>query len=107
MQYLLINYYLPIMIYLLYLNVMTYPRYTPLIENLPSSVPFVGPESQERERNFLFEGRLGANENTTITLSHDSMIDGNPLPAGTYGLHMIPQEDEWTCLLYTSPSPRD
>ena len=63
MQYLLINYYLPIMIYLLYLNVMTYPRYTPLIENLPSSVPFVGPESQERERNFLFEARLGANEN--------------------------------------------
>ena len=42
---------------------MTYPRYTPLIENLPSSVPFVGPESQERERNFLFEARLGANEN--------------------------------------------
>ena len=63
MQYLLINYYLPIMIYLLYLNVMTYPRYTPLIENLPSSVPFVGPESQEREKNFLFEARLGANEN--------------------------------------------
>ena len=37
---------------------MTYPRYTPLIENLPSSVPFVGPESQERERNFLFEARV-------------------------------------------------
>ena len=51
------------MIYLLYLNVMTYPRYTRLVSDLPSTVPFVGPESQERERKLLFEARLGANEN--------------------------------------------
>ena len=42
---------------------MTYPRYTSLVNNLPSSVPFVGPETQERERKLLFEARLGANEN--------------------------------------------
>jgi tetratricopeptide (TPR) repeat protein len=42
--------------------------------------------------------RAGANENTTITLSHESKIDGNPLPAGTYGLHMLVQEDEWTII---------
>jgi histidinol-phosphate aminotransferase len=51
------------MLYLLYLNVMTYPRYTPLVSDLPSTVPFVGPESQERLRNLSFEARLGANEN--------------------------------------------
>ena len=42
---------------------MTYPRYTRLVSDLPSTVPFVGPESQERERRLLFEARLGANEN--------------------------------------------
>jgi histidinol-phosphate aminotransferase len=51
------------MLYLLYLNVMTYPRYTSLVNDLPSTVPFVGPETQERERKLLFEARLGANEN--------------------------------------------
>ena len=51
------------MLYLLYLNVMTYPRYTRLVKELPSTVPFVGPESQERDRKLLFEARLGANEN--------------------------------------------
>ena len=51
------------MLYLLYLNVMTYPRYTSLVGDLSSTVPFVGPESQERQGNFLFGARLGANEN--------------------------------------------
>ncbi len=42
---------------------MTGPRYTPLIASLPSTVPFVGPEVQERERGHAFAARLGANEN--------------------------------------------
>jgi len=42
---------------------MTYPRYTPLAQSLPSTVPFVGPESQERQRGAPFRARLGANEN--------------------------------------------
>ena len=42
--------------------------------------------------------RAGANENTTITFSDDVKIDGNPLAAGTYGLHMIPNEDEWVII---------
>ncbi|WP_293576798.1 pyridoxal phosphate-dependent aminotransferase [Phaeobacter sp.] len=41
---------------------MTQPRYTPLAETLPASVPFVGPETQERQRRAPFEARLGANE---------------------------------------------
>jgi tetratricopeptide (TPR) repeat protein len=42
--------------------------------------------------------RAGANENTTITFPNDAMIDGHPLPAGTYGLHMIPNQDQWTVI---------
>lgn len=39
------------------------PRLTPLAESLPSTVPFVGPERQERARGRAFRARLGANEN--------------------------------------------
>ena len=39
------------------------PQLTPLIESLPSTVPFVGPETLERQRNRPFRARLGANEN--------------------------------------------
>lgn len=42
--------------------------------------------------------RAGANENTTINLSHDATIAGEALAAGTYGLHMIPGESEWTVI---------
>jgi tetratricopeptide (TPR) repeat protein len=42
--------------------------------------------------------RAGANENTTITFSDPVLIEGKPLDAGTYGLHMIPNADEWTII---------
>lgn len=42
--------------------------------------------------------RAGANENTVFTVSHDVKIGGQPLPAGSYGLHMIPGADEWTVI---------
>jgi len=38
------------------------PRYTDLVAGLPASVPFVGPEAQERGRGAAFAARLGANE---------------------------------------------
>ena len=38
------------------------PRLTPLAAALPASVPFVGPEAQERARGAPFIARLGANE---------------------------------------------
>ncbi|MGP3699115.1 pyridoxal phosphate-dependent aminotransferase [Rhodobacter sp. NSM] len=41
---------------------MTGPRYTPLVTSLPATVPFVGPETQERARGRPFRARLGANE---------------------------------------------
>jgi len=42
---------------------MSGPRYTKLSEALPASVPFVGPETQERLQGAAFAARLGANEN--------------------------------------------
>ena len=42
--------------------------------------------------------RAGANENTTIAFSDPVTIEGKPLDKGTYGLHMIPAENEWTVI---------
>lgn len=42
---------------------MTAPRFTALVKSLPSTVPFVGPEAQERARGRRFVARIGANEN--------------------------------------------
>jgi hypothetical protein len=39
--------------------------------------------------------RTGANEATTITFSDAVKINGSELPAGTYGIHTIPNENEW------------
>ena len=36
--------------------------YTPLVESLPSTVPFVGPEALERRTGTMFRTRIGANE---------------------------------------------
>jgi len=42
--------------------------------------------------------RAGANENTTITFAGDVTVEGKPLAAGTYGLHVIPDKDQWTII---------
>lgn len=44
--------------------------------------------------------RAGANENTTISFSHDVKIQGKSLKAGTYGFHIVPQEQgkDWTLI---------
>lgn len=42
--------------------------------------------------------RAGANENTVFSVSHDVAIEGQPLKAGRYGLHMIPGPEEWTVI---------
>jgi tetratricopeptide (TPR) repeat protein len=49
--------------------------------------------------------RAGANENTTISFTHDVMVEGKKLSAGTYGLHMVPTGGDWTIVFsknYTS-----
>ncbi len=42
--------------------------------------------------------RAGANENTVFTTSTDITVNGKPLAAGTYGLHMIPGQTSWTLI---------
>ncbi|MCY0095861.1 pyridoxal phosphate-dependent aminotransferase [Hoeflea ulvae] len=39
-----------------------FSRFTALAQSLPPTVPFVGPETQERARGEIFAARLGANE---------------------------------------------
>lgn len=47
--------------------------------------------------------RLGANEATTIELSHDAKIAGNAVPAGKYSLFAIPSEKDWTLVVNKQP----
>jgi tetratricopeptide (TPR) repeat protein len=43
--------------------------------------------------------RAGANQNTVFTVSHDVKVQGQPLAAGSYGLHIVPEEDgAWTII---------
>lgn len=42
--------------------------------------------------------RAGANENTVITFSHDVQVEGKPIKAGSYGLHMIPGQEDWVVI---------
>lgn len=46
--------------------------------------------------------RVGANENTAVSFSTPVRVGGKELAAGTYGLHMIPGETEWTVILSTN-----
>ncbi|MEJ6389712.1 pyridoxal phosphate-dependent aminotransferase [Gymnodinialimonas ulvae] len=67
---------------------MTAPRYTDLAHSLPSTVPFVGPETQERGRGSAFAARLGANESVfgpspraiaaMAGAAHDAWMYGDP-----------------------------
>lgn len=43
--------------------------------------------------------RTGANDATQFVVTDDVMINGQPLPAGSYSLHTIPGKDEWTVVL--------
>lgn len=63
-------------------------RLTPLADSLPASVPFVGPEAQERSRGAPFAARLGANESVfgpspraiaaMEAAAHDAWMYGDP-----------------------------
>lgn len=43
--------------------------------------------------------RLGANNATTLELSHDAKVGGVAVPAGKYALFAIPTASEWTFIL--------
>ena len=42
--------------------------------------------------------RTGANEATTFAITDDALINGQKLSAGTYSLHTIPGQQEWTII---------
>ena len=48
--------------------------------------------------------RAGANENTTIEISHDAEIEGKPLKAGIYGLHLAIHQDGGATLIFSDTS---
>lgn len=49
--------------------------------------------------------RAGANENTVIHFSHDVLVQGKDLPAGSYGLHLITAESgPWTWIFSRNTS---
>jgi hypothetical protein len=42
--------------------------------------------------------RAGANENTVLAVSENVSVEGKPLAAGRYGLHMIAGPEEWVLI---------
>jgi len=61
-------------------------------------VPFGLAPGNKYSNNKPYPWRAGANENTTIEFNKDVLVEGKPLPAGKYGIHMIPSEKEWTII---------
>lgn len=50
--------------------------------------------------------RTGANEATTITFTDTVIINGNELAAGTYGIHTLPNANEWE-IIFSKDTPVD
>lgn len=48
--------------------------------------------------------RAGADENTVVTLTHDATIEGKPIKAGTYGLHIALAEDNTATIIFSTNS---
>lgn len=47
--------------------------------------------------------RTGADEATTVSFDGNVVIEGQPLPAGRYGLFTIPGMDSWTFIFNNTP----
>lgn len=58
-------------------------------------VPYGLAPGNKYSKDKPFPWRAGANENTTIECKKDLLVEGNKLPAGKYGIHMIPSEKDW------------
>jgi hypothetical protein len=51
-----------------------------------------------------FPWRAGANKNSLLITNKDILIEGKKLSAGSYGIHMIPGESEFTVMFSTNDS---
>lgn len=58
-------------------------------------VPYGLAPGNKSSKDKPFPWRAGANENTTIQFNKDIVIEGQKLPAGKYGIHMIPSQTTW------------
>lgn len=63
-----------------------------------TSVAHYGFADQGHGTSYSTPWRAGANENTTMSFSHPVRIDGNDLPAGTYGFFISLGETESTLI---------
>ena len=45
--------------------------------------------------------RTGANAATKLTFTEEVQIANHPVPAGTYALYTIPNQEEWTIIIHT------
>jgi len=61
-------------------------------------VPYGLAPGTKYSENKPFPWRAGANESTTIESNKDLLVEGKPLPAGKYSIHMIPGEKEWVVI---------
>jgi histidinol-phosphate aminotransferase len=68
------------------------PRYTSVVAPLPSTVPFLGPEAQERVRGVVFRARIGANESVF-----------GPSPKAIAAMQLAAAE----CWMYCDPENHD
>lgn len=55
-------------------------------------VPYGMNPGNKYSKDKPYPWRAGANENTTITFNHDLLIEGQKIPAGKYGIHMVVSE---------------
>jgi len=58
-------------------------------------VPYGMNPGNQYSNNNPYPWRACANENTTISVSNDVLIEGQKLPAGTYSIHMLPGMGEF------------
>ena len=58
-------------------------------------VPFGLEPGNKYSKGKPFPWRAGANQNTTIEINKDIMVEGKKLSAGKYSIHMIPSKKEW------------
>jgi len=65
-------------------------------------VPYGMNPGNKYSKDKPYPWRAGANENTTIEFSKDVLVEGNKLPAGKYGIHMIPRKKEWVIIFSTN-----
>ncbi|MCB0571062.1 MAG: DUF2911 domain-containing protein [Phaeodactylibacter sp.] len=61
-------------------------------------VPYGLTPGNKYSDNKPFPWRAGANENTTMEINKDVKVEGQPLPAGKYSIHMIPSEKDWVVI---------